>query len=108
LITVLAAHARAGRNSPCFAFYGSLPAGFDFDNVHLWSGPLGRIPDLIDQQGGPYGFSPTNFWPAERDWFVWTDYDLEATKVSGDPALISALHAEPRLECVDWQAPDTA
>lgn len=62
--------------------------------------------DLIDDQGGPYAFSPTNFSPVDRDWFVWTDYELEATKVSGDPALVSALQAEPRLECVAWQAPD--
>jgi hypothetical protein len=101
-----AAHSREGQDTSCFAFYGSLPAGFDFDNVHLWRGPLRHIPDLIDEQGGPYAFSPTNFWPVERDWFVWTDYDLEATKVSGDPALVSALEAEPRLECVGWQAPD--
>ena len=103
LIAILAAHSREGQDTPCFAFYGSLAAG-DFDNAHLWRGPLSHIPDLINVNGGPYAFSPTNFWPDEREWFVWTDYDLEATKISGDPALVSALQADPRLECERWRA----
>jgi hypothetical protein len=57
--------------------------------------------------GGPYVFSPTNIWPSGREWFVWTDYDLQASKVSGDPTLITALHVEPRLECIEWNAPGT-
>lgn len=107
LISILATQSPEGQDTQCFAFYASLPAG-DFDNVHLWSGRLGQIPDLIDDQGGPYRFSPTNFWPTDRSWFVWTDYDLQATKVSGDRALITALLAERRLECLEWSAPITA
>ncbi len=107
LVAVLAAHSPEGRDTECFAFYASLPANGDFDRVHLWRGRLGSIPDLVDDQGGPYSFSPTNFWPAGRDWFVLTDYDLQGTKVSADPTLVAALHAEPRLECIDWDAPIT-
>ncbi len=106
LLSVLAAHSPDGEDTECFAFYGSLPAG-DFDTVHLWTGALGNIPKLVDDTGGPYRFSPTNFWPVEREWFAWTDYDLQGTKVSGPADLVSALRADSRLECLDWQA-DTA
>jgi hypothetical protein len=101
LLDVVASHSPRGLDTECFAFYASLPAG-DFDTVHLWTGPLGHVPDLLSERGGPYGFSPTNFWPADREWFVLTDCDLQATKVSGDAALIAALRAHPSLECAEW------
>ena len=104
MLSVLRTH--SGRDVPCFAFYGALPAGGDFDRVHLWTGRLEDIPGLLDDRGGPYGFSPTNVWPAGREWFVWTDYDLQATKVSGPPGLVRALAAASRLECLAWQAPE--
>jgi hypothetical protein len=55
--------------------------------------------------GGPYRYSPSNFWPVDHRWFVWTDWDLEGTKVSGDPQLIQALGRDYFLECLDWQPP---
>lgn len=48
-------------------------------------------------------FSPTNFWPHDRTWFVYTDYDLCATKVSGSAALIAAVHDSADLETLDWE-----
>lgn len=51
------------------------------------------------------GFSPSNMWPGDRSWFVYTDYDLCGTKVSGSAALIAALRAEPDLETLDWPSP---
>lgn len=103
LLSVLAVHSPNGEDTECLAFYGSLPAD-DFDTVHLWTGALGNIPELIDDAGGPYRFSPTNLWPVEREWFVWTDYDLQSTKVSGTFNLIRALGDDSRLECLEWQA----
>jgi len=104
LVEVLARHSAAGPQTRCFAYYASLPAQ-DFDTVHLWEGPLGRVHELIGDNGGPYDFSPTNLWPADRAWFIWTDYDLEATKVSGDQHLIDDLKTADKLECLDWQPP---
>jgi hypothetical protein len=97
-----------GQDTECFAFYSSLAAGGDFDNVHLWRGLLSNIPEVIDDRGDPYGFSPTNFWPTDQHWFVLTDDDVQGTKVSGGPTLVVALHAEPRLECLDWDTPITS
>jgi len=100
LADVLGARSPDGARTPVLAFFGSLPAGGDFDAIHLWAGPLGEVMSLLEDHGGPYRFSPTNIWPVDRTWFVWTDYDLPATRVSGDPALIAALVSNPHLECI--------
>lgn len=100
----LAAQSPEGPSTRCFAFYGSLPAG-DFENVHLWEGPLSAVRQLVRGNGGPYDFSPTNLWPADHEWFSWTDYDLLATKVSGTPSLVEALAANQHLECARWEPP---
>jgi hypothetical protein len=102
LIEVLAAHSGDASVTPCYAFYGSLPAG-DFDSVHLWEGPLRSVANLISARGGPYDFSPTNLWPVDRSWFVWTDYDLEGTKVSGSRALVDSVDVAPTIESADWR-----
>jgi hypothetical protein len=73
------------RQTRCYAFHASIPSQDD-DDVHLWEGQLGHIPELIADNGGPYDFSPTNMSSAEREWFVYTDEDLLATKVSGTEA----------------------
>lgn len=104
LLATLSEHSPDGTDTQCYAFFASLPAG-DFDTVHLWEGPLGRVQELISGNGGTYDFSPTNLWPADHTWFVWTDYDLQATKVSGDVSLIEAVADSPQLECSDWQSP---
>jgi len=44
--------------------------------------------------------SPSNFWPADQSWFVYTDWDLQGTKVSGSAALIAALVEDLRLETI--------
>ncbi|MGC4837659.1 hypothetical protein ACLQ3D_24475 [Micromonospora vinacea] len=90
-----------GPGTDCVAFYASLPAG-DFDNPHVWRGPLSAVPELLEERGGPYAFSATNLWPTDRSWFVWTDYDLLATKVSGAGPLVEAVKSHPALETVDW------
>lgn len=107
VLGMLADHSEEGDETRCYAFYASLPAGGDFDSVHLWEGPLRSVEDLISENGGPYDFSPTNLWPVDRSWFVWTDYDLQGTKVSGEPALVDAMKSVRVLECVDWQAETT-
>ena len=49
--------------------------------------------------------TPSNFWPSDRSWFVYTDWDLWGTKVSGPAVLINAIRSDPNLETLDWQAP---
>ncbi|WP_146116749.1 hypothetical protein [Microbacterium sp. MYb64] len=65
---------------------------------HVWRGPFAAIDELIER----FGCTPSNFWPADRSWFVYTDYDLWATKVSGSRSLIHALKSNVDLDSIDW------
>ena len=67
--------------------------------AHLYQGQLGDLFDLYlrDDVLG----SPTNIWPTDRSWVVYTDYDLWGTRVSGSVSLIDALRNDPELETVD-------
>lgn len=102
----LAGHEQARGAGEVFAFYSPM-ASADFDQAHLWRGGLDEIPELIEENGGPYGFSPSNIWPEDRSWFVWTDYDLSGTKVSGSADLIDAVRSDACLETIDWPSQGT-
>lgn len=104
LIDALAASSPAGFETDSFAHFASLPVG-DFDTPHLWRGPLRSVPDLITERGGPYASSPSNFWSADREWFVWTDWDLQGTKVNGSARLIAAVQSSTGLETAAWSTP---
>lgn len=101
IIATLAAHSIEGPDTRCYAFYASVHTE-DRDHTHLWEGPLRSVSDLIADNGGPYYWSPSNIWPADRAWFVYTHADLCATKVSGTEALIGQLRSDHDLECLDW------
>lgn len=81
LLAHLGSHSEAGLATEVFAYYAPLTSG-DFDHPTLLVGPLGSIPALT--QGRDREFTPSNIWPRDRSWIVYTDYDLEGTKVSGD------------------------
>jgi hypothetical protein len=59
---------------------------------------LGELVELYDDARFPC--SPSNIWPRDRSWLVYTDWDLRGTKISGDPALMTALAADALLETV--------
>jgi hypothetical protein len=101
LMRYLTDHEHLGTDPTCFALYAQLPAS-EFDEPVLFTGPLSAIPSLVDAGEGPYAI-PNNFWPEDRSWFVYTDYDNWATKVSGSESLIGLLRSAPDLETVDWE-----
>lgn len=101
LIHVLGSVSPEGVGSECYAHYGPYAAGRDA-GPHLWKGPLRSIPSLTEASGGPYMGSPSNFWAVDRSWFVWTDWDLQGTKVSGSPQLVAALEGCSALETTAW------
>jgi hypothetical protein len=47
-------------------------------------------------------FTASNIWPVDRAWFVYNDYDLLATKISGTAALINAIRSDSQLETLEW------
>jgi hypothetical protein len=104
LIDVLGRTSGQGTDTECVAYYAPLAAG-DFDHPHVWRGPLRSLPELLEDFGGPYGSSPSNFWCADRSWFVWTDWDLEGTKVSGSHEVVAAVRASDVLETIEWSRP---
>jgi hypothetical protein len=100
LVSILADHSPGGRDTPCAAFYTSLATG-DFDRRTVLAGSLGSVPDLV-QDGSRFGSTPSNLWPVDRSWLVWTDWDLWGTKVSGSRVLIDAIIADSEIETLDW------
>jgi hypothetical protein len=109
LINTIASLETAGKDTECFAFMAGLPAGMDpQDPYHLWKGTLGTLPTLLTREDYDYRFSPTNWWSADRTWFVLTDYDLQATKVSGPENLITKIRNDPFLETWTEPEPDSS
>jgi hypothetical protein len=44
--------------------------------------------------------SPDYWWPPDRSWLVYTDYDCTTTVVAGAAQLVEALEADPEMETV--------
>ncbi|MEU4807010.1 hypothetical protein [Actinosynnema sp. NPDC023587] len=95
LLQVLSQHSPAGDETQCFAFYGSSPTG-DYDNPTVYSGSIGAVAAFSASED--VTGSPSNFWPDDRSWFVYTDWDCMATKVSGSHDLVEAMRAAADLE----------
>lgn len=85
------------RQANCVAFYSCL-AGSDPHTEVIFEGATRELATLYDNSN-VIG-SPSNIWPDGREWFVYTDYDLWATKVSGNADLIDRLVADTELETV--------
>ncbi|WP_432562090.1 hypothetical protein [Kineococcus sp. SYSU DK003] len=92
-----------GADSEVYAYYCPLVAD-DYDQPTLYRGHLGELPPLLPPHGR-YRFTPSNLWPADRSWMVWTDYDLWASRISGPPDLIDAVEHHPDLDTLTWPAP---
>jgi hypothetical protein len=103
-VNLLASVSIDGAEKQCFA-YCCPPAT---TRTHLDEGTVdeGSVAELasLDDNGGQGG-SPTNIWPADRSWFVDTDWDLTGTKVSGATVLMSLLDADSALETFTWSRP---
>lgn len=50
-------------------------------------------------------FTPEYWWPEDRSWVVWTDWDLEGTKVFGSHDLVQSLRNHPNIETLNWSSP---
>ena len=91
----------------CVATYAHLAAGWGDDRWHCYRGPISGLEELVDADDGRVGL-PSNVWPPDFSWFVYTDYDLWGTKVSGPKSLIDGLRADSNLETIDWTPPQPA
>jgi hypothetical protein len=98
LLAALVAHSPDGERTPCTAFWGGFSTG-DLDHRALYVGTLAEFADAYDCDVA--AGSPSNLWPAERTWMVYTDWDLWATKLSGPVELVAAVRAADALETID-------
>jgi hypothetical protein len=93
LLGVLTKCSVDGPETECIIRYGPC---WDMQRPHTFRGTLDQALRQYDdpsQRG-----APNNIWPADRSWFIYTDYDLWATKVSGSEALIAAICEDDTLE----------
>lgn len=101
LVDILASASPGAGERSCLFYYGLGPAlaGGDVDaEALLLAGPLADVATLLDDDPG---WSPSNVWPEDRSWFIYTDWDFCGTKVSGSRSLIEALTADEELETVE-------
>lgn len=103
LLSILAMHADDDESGEIFAFYGQVPAN-NYDSPTLFTGGLETLKDLAIR----FDATPSNFWPADRSWFVMTDWDITSTCVWGDKALIDRIRRDPELETAEWARPHDA
>jgi hypothetical protein len=61
---------------------------------------LAELPEIYDWPDADG--SPSNIWPEDRSWFVYSDYDLSGTKVSGSRDLVARVVADSVLETVSY------
>lgn len=62
---------------------------------------LGDVRTLVEPSDGRVS-TPSNWWPLDESWMVYTDWDLWATKVSGPSELITSIESDQDLECTRW------
>ena len=102
LLRVLAAHSADGQDTDCLSFRH--PAMTRDYRPVLLSGPLLAVCGLIEDEKAAQS-APNNFWPRDRSWFAWTDWDACGTKLSGPRGLIDAILAEADLETTGDDGP---
>ncbi len=101
LVDLLAAFSSGGRSTRCVAYYSPLANGARFEEDFVREVALGEIGSVVDRERGRVG-TPSNWWPLDRSWMVFTDWDLWGTKVSGPLELVDELRSSRSIECIDW------
>jgi hypothetical protein len=96
LLTVLREHSLDGDDTLCCCYY-SLKA-MNGEDQEVLVGTLGEIFALAVERDA----SPSNFWPEDRSWFVYTDSDLWGTKVSGSISLVEGVRQSADLETIEY------
>jgi hypothetical protein len=81
----------------CSCYYSPLAGRLGEEPMTL-EGPLSEVVSTSLKQR----FTPNNIWPDDRSWFVFTDADLWATKVSGSLELTKDLVQTGELETIAY------
>lgn len=98
LVPVLAAHTGSTRMLGRFSPIANI---FEAESMRMFSFDLATmLPSMLAT--GQQEFSPELWWPEDRAWLLWTDYDLMGTRVFGSKDLIDDLHASADIETLNW------
>jgi hypothetical protein len=93
LLKILSRHSSKGDSTECSCYYSPLAGRLGKEPMVL-KGTLSEvISTSLDLR-----FTPSNLWPDDRSWFVFTDADLWGTKVSGSFELTNDLRLAGELE----------
>lgn len=99
LTTHLADISPDGWATDCLSFWAQAVHN-RFDEILVERSALADVRQLPDRDD--VIATPSNLWPVDRQWLVWTDWDLWGTKVSGPSALMDRLATDDELETVAW------
>jgi hypothetical protein len=101
VVQILIRHSASVGSTKCYFHYAMAATGeWEADHPRLIEGVLGDTLRLYDDDEG-IG-SASNFWPEDRSWFVYSDFDLFATRISGSGALVDSIRGDPEIETLDY------
>jgi|HubBroStandDraft_6_1064221.scaffolds.fasta_scaffold06787_2 hypothetical protein len=69
------------------------------DQPHLYSGDLNELTSFLTKPN--FGGTPECWWPQDRSWCVYTDWDLTFTLIAGSRELVDGCLAHTMLECIE-------
>lgn len=69
------------------------------DQPHLYTGDLNELTSFLAKP--QFGGTPECWWPQDRSWCVYTDWDLTFTLIAGSRELVDGCLAHPLLECIE-------
>ena len=84
----------------CRCYYSPLVGrGANLTNRRVFVGELSAVVHLSEEMN----CSPSNIWPEDLFWFVYTDSDAMATKFSGTNGLIAHIERNGELETLHFR-----
>ena len=91
-----------GADCECLSFFGRLAFGNlgQDDDQALFRARLSELLAFYDDESET-SVGPTNIWPDDRSWFIYSDYDLWGTKISGSDDLIGRLLIDSEIEAAE-------
>ncbi len=99
LVAWLASQSPDGDTTTCAGYFTPM-IGANFGRPLMYEFPLGDLQALA--AGVVVESTPSNWWPLDRSWFVYTDWDLWGTKFSGTRSLVASLADVLDLETIEW------
>lgn len=99
-LRALLPHLQIEGSEPSFFYYDLLATVGNHEGGYLFTGLLEDVLTCFDLEE-VRGVSPTFWWPSDRQWCVYTDWDLKWSYIGGSRAIIERLVTDSALECLE-------